>query len=130
MLNVRSPFLCHPARSEGSLIVAPASCTRECLKTHSRSHSERSDGGNAGGAQSKNPAAPPTIVTGCSTGFFDFVPSRLRPHGTPLRMTPRRDFQPLPRRSQCQPAPAVSLFLQSKSLCVFPARHPELAKDL
>ena len=78
---------------------------------YSWSHSERSGGGYAGGAQSKNPGARPEMIAGGAAGFapclpqavslrsaFDCVPSRLRPPGTPLRMTPGRDFQTLLKR--------------------------------
>ena len=56
-------------------------CTCQCRP-------ERSAGGKARGAQSKDPVELPEHIANHSPGTFDSVPAHLRPLGTPLRMTP------------------------------------------
>src|SRR5206468_12490981 len=60
-----------------------------CLQTSLACHSERSvaAGEGGGGTESKNPVASERASILHRTGFFDGVPTRLRPLGTPLRMT-------------------------------------------
>ncbi len=65
------------------------SLPRACLQTSLACHSERSVVVGEGGddTESKNPGASERTPSLHSTGFFDSVPARLRPLGTPLRMT-------------------------------------------